>query len=143
MNMSISTAGMSIEGWVILLLVIGHFLSWIHVRHLRRRQTGMAKTLHQALDDLAAFEKAAIRVGEQLIRLEQKVRGVMDRQDQLEMWTSGSRPYSQAIQLVQRGASVDELMSMCSLTRGEAELICMLHGTREAHTKSGQDSTSH
>lgn len=143
MQVSYFIAGMSIEGWVILLLLIGQILSWMHARHLNRRQTSMAKLLPQALDDLAAFENAAMRAGEQLVRLEQKVRGVVDRQDQVELQTRGSRPYSQAIQLVQRGASVEELMSVCDLTRGEAELICMLHGTREAHAKSGQDSASH
>lgn len=30
--------------------------------------------------------------------------------------------------MVQRGANVTELVSRCGLTRGEAELIAMLHG---------------
>jgi hypothetical protein len=143
MQLNFFIAGMSLEGWVILLLLSGQVLSWIHLRHLNRRQTSVAKTVSQALDDLAAFEKAAMRAGEQLVRLEQKVRGMVDRQDQLELRSGGSRPYSQAIQLVQRGVCVDELMSICGLTRGEAELISMLHGTSEAHAKSGQDSLSH
>jgi biopolymer transport protein ExbB/TolQ len=143
MNMSISFAGMSIETWLVVLLLIGQILAWRQLRQLQRRQTGNGEALQHALDDLDAFEKAAIQAGEQLVRLEQKVRGLLDRQDQMELRTSGSRPYSHAIQLVQRGASVDELIAMCGLTRGEAELICMLHGTRAAHAKSGQDSISH
>ena len=40
---------------------------------------------------------------------------------------NNSRPYQQAIRMVHKGASVDEIMSICEMSRGEAELIVMMH----------------
>jgi hypothetical protein len=44
-----------------------------------------------------------------------------------EQGDGDGRAYSQAIKLVQKGASVEELMEVCGLARGEAELIAMMH----------------
>jgi Protein of unknown function (DUF2802). len=35
-----------------------------------------------------------------------------------------------------QGASVDEVMELCGLTRGEAELICMLHASNQVSPSS-------
>lgn len=128
---------------VILLLTVGQVVSLLQLHRTRQRCEDLEKWLKKNTSDLAAFEKAAMGAGERLMRMEQQVRRLVERQDQVEMYSSNSRPYSQAIQLVQRGASVEELISTCGLTRGEAELICVLHGTREAHAKSGQDPAQH
>lgn len=128
---------------VILLLTVGQIVSLLQLHRTRQRCEDLEKWLKKNTSDLAAFEKAAMGAGERLMRMEQQVRRLVERQDQVEMYSSNSRPYSQAIQLVQRGASVEELISTCGLTRGEAELICVLHGTREAHVKSGQDPAQH
>lgn len=128
---------------VILLLTVGQVVSLLQLHRTRQRCEDLEKWLKKNTSDLAAFEKAAMGAGERLMRMEQQVRRLVERQDQVEMYSSNSRPYSQAIQLVQRGASVEELISTCGLTRGEAELICVLHGTREAHVKSGQDPAQH
>jgi len=42
------------------------------------------------------------------------------------MRVSVERPYSQASQLVNHGADIDELVETCGLTRGEAELLVMM-----------------
>lgn len=128
---------------VILLLTVGQIVSLLQLHRTRQRCEDLEQWIKKNTSDLAAFEKAAMGAGERLMRMEQQVRRLVERQDQVEMYSSNSRPYSQAIQLVQRGASVEELISTCGLTRGEAELICVLHGTREAHAKSGQDPAQH
>lgn len=129
--------------WVILLLTAGQIIALMRLHRTRQRCEDLEQWLRKNTSDLAAFEKAAIGAGERLVRMEQQVRRLVERQDQVEMYSSNDRPYSQAIQLVQRGASVEELISTCGLTRGEAELICVLHGNREAHAKSGQDPAQH
>lgn len=50
------------------------------------------------------------------------------RQDQVELNRSDERPYSHAISMVKKGAGVEDLIAACGLSRGEAELICMVHG---------------
>jgi len=80
----------------------------------------------QLEQELAALCSASSGVGEHVVRLEQKVRRSIERQDVLELRTSGDRPYSQASQLVHNGADIDELVGSCGLTHGEAELLVMM-----------------
>ena len=41
-------------------------------------------------------------------------------------------PYRQAIQLAQQGLGVDEVAASCAISRGEAELIVAMHGSRSS-----------
>ena len=43
----------------------------------------------------------------------------------------GTKP-SQAIRMVSRGAAIEDLVSLCGLSRNEAELIVMMHGAAAA-----------
>lgn len=63
-----------------------------------------------------------------LARLELRARTLKDAQHQLESRATGGANYGQAISLVQRGWRMEDLVSTCGLTHGEAELVYMLHG---------------
>ncbi|MEE9343490.1 MAG: DUF2802 domain-containing protein [Gammaproteobacteria bacterium] len=76
----------------------------------------------------SALCNASTGEGSHIARLEQRVRGLSDRQDTLDLRTQHDLPYSKAGQLAQDGASIDELVLACGLTRAEAELVIMLHG---------------
>jgi len=78
--------------------------------------------------DLAALCRAAAGEGRRVVKLQQQVEGLAERQDALELGTSGERPYVRASRLAQEGASIDDLIRTCGLTRAEAELLVMLHG---------------
>jgi len=52
-----------------------------------------------------------------------------ERLGQLELRGEG-RPYDQAIALVRRGADADRLMANYGLSRGEADLVALVHGNR-------------
>lgn len=103
-------------------------LAWRECRRLRDRQRAREAEMRALRADVVALCAASAGVGERMGRLEQQLRRLLERQDRLELRDPGSRPYAQAIRLVQNGAQVDELMSTCALTRGEAELVVMLHG---------------
>lgn len=101
-----------------------------------RRFTAIAAELRQTREDvahlqadLAALCKSSVGAGDHVVKLEHQVNRLLERQTQTEMRTSSERPYSAAIQLVQQGADADELIEKCGLTRGEADLIAMLHGS--------------
>lgn len=79
--------------------------------------------------DLGALCKSSVGAGDHVVKLEHQVNRLLERQTQTEMRTSNDRPYSAAVQLVQQGANADELIEKCGLTRGEADLIAMLHGS--------------
>lgn len=113
---------------LVIVLALGQVYQLIALRRLRTQlHTREDQTLRHR-DDFAALCKASVGAGDHLVRLEQQMRRLTERQDQIEMRSAGDRPYTQAIQMVQSGADVSELITRCGLTRGEAELIAMLHG---------------
>lgn len=80
----------------------------------------------QMEQELGALCSAAAGAGDHLVKLEQKVKRIIERQNLLELRASSDRPYTQASQLVHRGADIEELVDSCGLTRGEAELLVMM-----------------
>ena len=113
---------------LVTVLALAQVYQILSLRRLRRNLHSRDDQSTRQRDDFAALCKASVGAGDHLVRLEQQVRRLTERQDQIEMRNVGDRPYTQAIQMVQSGADVSELISRCGLTRGEAELIAMLHG---------------
>ncbi len=60
---------------------------------------------------------------------QQQMHGIVDRQDRLEINESPQVNYKQAIALMKRGATTDELVEACDISRGELELISHLHNS--------------
>jgi len=84
--------------------------------------------------DLRALCNAAVQVGERLNRSELQLKLLRQRQQELGVrqekmaQVEHQEPgFEQAIKLARKGSSVDELMEICNLSRGEAELIAMMH----------------
>lgn len=102
------------------------------VRELREALAERDHDIAAVQGDLAALTKASLGAGDHLMQVEHRVRRLSERQNQTEMRAVGDRPYQQAIQLVQNGADADELVRQCGMTRGEADLIVMLHGVAQA-----------
>jgi len=102
----------------------------------RRRQakrTAASTAELQALrTDLGQCARALPASASGLVRIEQQLRSVGDRQDQLELRPGGERSYAHAIRMVQKGAGVDELVASCGNHRGEAELLLRVHGMAQA-----------
>ncbi len=95
-----------------------------------RLQSSVADRLHrlQALhSDVRALTSAAVGVGERVHQIERRQRQLTERQDRLDLSDGANQPYEQAIRLVHKGANADEIVEICGLSRGEAELIGMLH----------------
>lgn len=104
------------------------------VRRLQRVLGAREVTIDTMQNDLRALCNAAVTVGERMNQLEAQVKQLDQRQrelglrqEQLGQAEPEDRSYDQAVKLVQRGAGVDELMEICGLTRGEAELVAMMH----------------
>jgi hypothetical protein len=72
-----------------------------------------------------------VRAGERLRKTEQTYAQLADRLGQLELRGEG-RPYDQAIAMVRHGADADRLVRNFGLTRGEADLVELVHGRRRA-----------
>lgn len=123
---------------LLLASLAGQFFLWRRLcaeqRANQDRDADRTGQVQRLADDLAALCRASAGAGEHLVRLEQQLRRVMDRQEQWELRAGSERSYQQAIQMVHHGAGAEELVRNCGLTRGEADLIVMLHGMARTGT---------
>ncbi|PKM44178.1 MAG: hypothetical protein CVV05_10490 [Gammaproteobacteria bacterium HGW-Gammaproteobacteria-1] len=100
-------------------------------RRTAARQDAVLRTLQ---NDLRALCNAAVGMGDRVNQMERRLRQVAERQealglrqDQLNQEDPEARSYTQAIKMAHKGAAVDDLIEVCGLSRGEAELVAMMH----------------
>lgn len=121
-------------GLLLGLLVAALVASILAVRRLGQRQLALEASMEGRLDKLtqrlAEYQQSHIRMGEELISLRSKLTQLENKQQRLEQQDMHTMPYNQASRLVGMGASLDDLMQSCGLTRSEAELILKLHGNK-------------
>jgi BMFP domain-containing protein YqiC len=98
---------------------------------LRRTLAQSEARLDALRRDVEAATAVAVRAGERLRKAETTVTQLADRLGQLELRGEG-RPYDQAIALVRHGADAERLVRNFGLTRGEADLVTLVHGRRKA-----------
>jgi hypothetical protein len=97
---------------------------------LRRRLVESEARLAALRREVEAATGIAVRAGERLRKAEATTLQLADRLGQLELRGEG-RPYDQAIAMVQHGADADRLVRNFGLTRGEADLVTLVHGRRQ------------
>ena len=113
--------------------LLGLLIQGIALGRARRKQSDLVdklelarERLQQMEQELGALCSASVGAGDHVVKLEQQVKRIIERQNLLEMRAASDRPYTQASQLVHRGANIEELVDTCGLTRGEAELLVMM-----------------
>jgi len=118
---------------LVMALAAGLAVQYRALDSIKRNASDLADSLRLAQDrvkqmeqELGALCSASVGAGDHLMRLEQQVRRINERQNVLEMRSVSDRPYAHASELVHKGADIEELMEACGLTRGEAELLVMM-----------------
>lgn len=123
-DMNIDVAGV----FLLMLLVVGLQIPvWWKIIVLKRRATQQDATLQLLMDDMRNLYAASASVDEYKLSAEQQLRRLTERQDQTDFREPAPPAYNHAIKLVQKGASIDDLIAACGLVRGEAELLIRLH----------------
>ncbi|MGD8498099.1 MAG: DUF2802 domain-containing protein [Chromatiales bacterium] len=105
---------------------------WHQLRQLRGRCAELDTQLKDLRSQLVAEIANAAGSGRRQLAVERDIDQLRHRQDQLELRMADAQSYGQAEQLVKRGAGMEELISSCGLSRGEAELVMRMHRFREA-----------
>ena len=107
---------------------------FLEQRRLLQRQRELQAELEGRIaklgSKLAEYQQSNIRMGEELISLREKLAQLDNRQQRLEQQDMHGLPYNQANRLVSMGASLDDLMQACGLSRSEAELMLKLHANK-------------
>ncbi len=119
--------GLLLAGLVALLMAARRQTLRQAQRHAQQQAHTEAR-LDELVQTLAEYQQGNIRMGEELIALRDKLSRMENRQQRFEQQDVQAMPYNQATRLVAMGASLDDLMQSCGLTRSEAELMLKLHG---------------
>lgn len=98
------------------------------VKQLKQFVALQQKQLKELSHELQTMTNAAYGVGKRINQLAGQLRELDDRQEEFDLKDQGSHSMQQAIALVHKGASVDELIENCEMSLGEAELLIMVHG---------------
>jgi len=105
-------------------------LVWLGLQ-LRREEGRLAQEivrLEAAINAVIAGTSGADR---RAGRIEQRLLDLQRRIEDLEEAQHLIRPYDEAIRLVRQGAGAQRLVEELGLSRGEADLLLMLHGGRD------------
>jgi hypothetical protein len=131
--MWLSNALIVVGAWtlVALLGVIVLCAEWRAARRLLRTQRDTVRTLALLNKQTESAVAMSVKVGRRLRRAEKQLAWACERLGQLELRSEG-RSYDQAITLARRGANADRLMTNFGLSRGEADLVALMHNQRKA-----------
>ncbi len=129
LDLAMTTAALAGAALLTALVAIG--LLRAQARRLGRRLGALEAELASVRAEAAAAAGIGVRVGERLRRLDQVTVQLGDRLGQIEVRGDG-RPYDHAIALVRDGADADRLVTHFGLSRGEADLVSLVHSRRRA-----------
>jgi hypothetical protein len=113
------------------ILVAAEVFRGIRGNNKMRQQEAMMRRLQS---DVHALCAGAINMGNYMSALEQKLRRLTERQDQLDLRDPMHQTYAHAIRLAQQGADVNDLVENCGLAQGEAELLLRVHRVQGRQT---------
>ncbi len=112
-------------------------LVWLYLQH--KKVTNLKKRVEFLQSDVAALSLGAVGVSRHIDSLSKKQQDFIKKQTMQQKNTTISpaaadteKLYQSAIELVKKGASVDDIVSNCHLVREEAELIKMIHSSKVA-----------
>lgn len=116
---------------VISLITVVVLMSTLNLRKKTRAQEKQIRNLHQELNALLSCSRG---ISEKLHHYQHQFRHLTERQDKLEVGEPEYSGYKQAIALYNRGASEEEMLSACDLSRGELNLIAHLQKAKAQKT---------
>ena len=116
-------------------------MSLVSLRRQRKQQALQSLSMQSLQRDLRALANAAVGVGGRVLEIERHQRKglnpavvVTEEHQQpasftapVEYYNSSSQPYEQAIRMAQTGASTDDIVNVCGLSKSEAGLVSMMH----------------
>ena len=101
-------------------------LMGIKIWRLDRQFKQQGKLLAIVNEEMKALLVCEKGMGQRIKQQQKQVKEMIDRQDKLEISDGSNTSYKQAMILLQKGASTDELIEACDLSRGELELLSRL-----------------
>ena len=120
---------------LVIVLCIVSLLVWSRLKQTEQQLQSLRTNIVRSNNDIRSIVRAALNVGERVGDIEAKIELIDKAQNNLKREAvknnqddnaSGSG-YEQALKLAAKGISSDELADICHISKGEAELINMMH----------------
>ena len=121
--------------FIVITIVIVGLLVWLlqELRKLKRDYLVLSNDVARNNKDIAGLCSAAVSVDTRITYNNEQLKEVAEKVTDFEQYEQqASQPYYSAIQRVRDGATVEELVQQCGLSREEAVLLMRLHGGRPA-----------
>ena len=132
---------LTINEWLMTSVVIVLVMSLSSFKRQRRLQQQQSLSMQSLQRDLRALANAAVGVGGRVLEIERNQRKrptVVSSQERpsvqpsvtttaVEHYSPSNQPYEQAIHMAQTGASIDDIVNVCGLSKSEADLVSMMH----------------
>jgi biopolymer transport protein ExbD len=109
---------------LLVILVLAVWL-WRVQRRLNRVQLQQNEAERGQKKQVQVLASGSIGMGRRLVAIEKRLNMAVERQSEI-ISKEGSVSYNRAMELLEMGATVDDLVSKCGLIRAEAELISLL-----------------
>ncbi len=132
---------MSIDIFLGLGLCVSFFVASIQTIKLRKLDNEMQqqeKGLFDLKQEVAVLLSCEKGMGARIKQQQYQVHQMLERQDKLEISDSANTSYKQAMVLMQKGVSADDLIDSCDLSRGELDLISRLNIASDTPTPRPQ-----
>lgn len=84
------------------------------------------------MDNITAINAGSIGMGGRFLKLEKNLQQMTSKIEELESQIRSQSPYDQAIRMVRKGSSADEVMELCGISLNEAQLLVMMHNSNKA-----------
>ena len=136
----------SMNEWLMSSVVVVLVISLYSMNRQRNIQKQQQVSMQALQRDLRALANAAVGVGSRVLEIERTQRknptAVTANSKQqpaakptysaspvkaVEYYNPNSQPYEQAIGMAQSGASTDDIVNLCGLSKSEADLVSMMH----------------
>lgn len=131
---------LSATEWFMLSVAFVLLMSLFSFKRQRKLQQEQTVTMQMLQRDLRALANAAVGVGGRVLEIERRQRKqpaviqVKEEKPQqpvsaapIEFYNPNNQPYEQAIRMAQTGATVEDIVNVCGLSKSEAELVTMMH----------------
>ena len=125
---------------LVLIIVIVTILIWLLLEHQKLKQAyrGLEGFAVRNSKDIAGLCSAAVAVDSLMIANDERFKTIAEKlakyEEQDYQTDNPSQPYHSAIQKIHNGATAEELVRECGVSRDEAVLLIRLHA-RENKTK--------
>jgi hypothetical protein len=136
------TADQNLWAWAIFILLVIDVMIFaggycIGRLHRQRSTVALAPSAQPADEPLAsALSQEIAGLSEQLRSIEAQLSKVYNQSPRRQVKSAEGDRLQYATRMAEQGNSIEELMAVCNLGRGEAELIKLLHDAREIENQN-------